>query len=370
MMSLDTWEQFSKTCTSLRKFHWAAMPFADPFFSAFGAYPKMQLKELTLTANLLWTWKEYFKHCDHATATAIKNCHGKDAKNIRALFKGCPGLSRLIVEVDSQKYNPTPARLFTLDEYGDKFWGSVVTHCPLLRRLAIRNCSNFEEKTVTFTDVTLFKLAELKYLGLTESNLAVMCTGDGIFDFMRLVIEKNCRTGNTFEIDLRIGGQQGSVPRFYSVVIALLRRLAAVSEKDFGAAARRQKFEVYLANPYKSKLNKQWSGSYMCGQLRPLLERVQKQHPSLKASTHITGQTGDSFSRIDLLTLIWSRDHFGNNLFINGPDDEDYEPLISTCHETPSTSPTTSSGRHRAALSSPNGKKLLVFLQKYCGIFL
>ncbi|KAL3669779.1 hypothetical protein V7S43_005158 [Phytophthora oleae] len=126
--------------------------------------------------------------------------------------------------------------------------------------LAIRSCSNFEVINVrpikTFTDDALLYLAELKNLYEVESNGAVMCTGDGIFYYMQRVLELNCHTGKSRILSLPIGGQQNGifgVPSFYSVLVDLLRRLSEISEKDFGAAANKQKFQVFLSNPYHTR---------------------------------------------------------------------------------------------------------------------
>lgn len=63
MISLETWEKFVATCTKLRSFDWPLVPFADPYFRAFGAHPKPHLTRLNLSANLLWDWQEYFLGC-------------------------------------------------------------------------------------------------------------------------------------------------------------------------------------------------------------------------------------------------------------------------------------------------------------------
>ncbi|KAG7391222.1 hypothetical protein PHYPSEUDO_005583 [Phytophthora pseudosyringae] len=262
MISLDTWEKFNKTCTSLREFHWSPVPFADPFFCDFGANPKPQLETLSITANLLWSWKEYLQSCGDATAVAIKDCHGRRAKDVATIFDACPALKNLTVEIDLQKYTDSAARHFKIDILGDEFWAGVATNCPRLE-----------------------SLAELKNLYSVESNAAVMCTGDGIFDYMHRVLELNCYSKEWRMLDLRIGGPQNGisgVPVFYSVLVALLRRLAEVSEKDFGAAANKQKFKVFLSNPYHSRVSKQWSSIYMHEELRPLMYRVKEMHPSLE----------------------------------------------------------------------------------------
>ncbi|KAG3118256.1 hypothetical protein PI125_g3071 [Phytophthora idaei] len=288
MVSLDTWEEFNKTCTNLREFHWASVPFADPFFQVFGANPKPHLQTLGVTANLLWSWKEYL-----------------------------------------QKHTDSAARHFKIESFGDEFWVSVATNCPRLERFAIRNCANFEVMNVrpirTFTDASLLGLAELKDLYSVESNAAVMCTGDGIFDYMHRVLELNCYSNSWRMLDLRIGGQQNGffgVPMFYSVVVGLLRRLAEISEKDLGAGACKQKFEVFLSNPYHSRVSKQWSSIYMRDELRPLMYRVKEMHPSLSLNASINGVSGDTFSKIDMFTLSWRPRDRERDMFWNSAEDE------------------------------------------------
>ncbi|KAF4135606.1 hypothetical protein GN958_ATG15198 [Phytophthora infestans] len=331
MVSLDSWKKFNKACTGLREFHFAPVPFADPFFRVFGANPKPQLETLSVTANLLWSWKEYLQVCGAATAEAIQECYGQHAKDVATIFKGCPALKNLTVEIDLQKYTDSVARHFKIDSFGDEFWASVATNCPRLERFAIRNCANFEVMNVrpirTFTDASLVNLAELKNLYSVESNAAVMCTGDGIFDYMRRVLELNYFSNDWRMLDLRIGGQQDGffgVPMFYSVVVGLLRRLAQISEKDFGAAACKQKFEVFLSNPYHSRVSKQWSAKYMREELRPLMYRVKEMHPSLSLNASVNGVSGDSFSKIDMFTMSWRPRDKERALFWNSPEDEYY----------------------------------------------
>ncbi|KAG3168594.1 hypothetical protein PI126_g3233 [Phytophthora idaei] len=314
MVSLDTWEEFNKTCTNLREFHWASVPFADPFFQVFGANPKPHLQTLGVTANLLWSWKEYLQVCSAATAEAVKDCHGRRAEDLAAIFK---------------KHTDSAARHFKIESFGDEFWVSVATNCPRLERFAIRNCANFEVMNVrpirTFTDASLLGLAELKDLYSVESNAAVMCTGDGIFDYMHRVLELNCYSNSWRMLDLRIGGQQNGffgVPMFYSVVVGLLRRLAEISEKDLGAGACKQKFEVFLSNPYHSRVSKQWSSIYMRDELRPLMYRVKEMHPSLSLNASINGVSGDTFSKIDMFTLSWRPRDRERDMFWNSAEDE------------------------------------------------
>ncbi|KAE9011826.1 hypothetical protein PF010_g12546 [Phytophthora fragariae] len=331
MVSLETWEKFNRACTSLREFHWAPVPFADPFFRVFGEYPKPQLENLSITANLLWSWKEYLQSCGDETAAAIKDCYGKRAKHIAAVFSGCPELTNLTVGIDLQDYTDSPTRHFKIDAFGDEFWGAVAAHCPLLERFAIRNCANFEVLSVspirTFTDAALLSLADLEYLYSIETNAAVMCTGNGFFEYMHRVLAANTCYEDWRLLELSLGGQENGffgVPRFYTVVIDLLRRLAEISEEDFGAAASSQKLDVYLSNPYHTKVSQQWSAVYMREQLRPLMNRVKEVHPSLSLNASVLNRSRDSFTKMDMFSLSWHPRNADRDMFYNSVDDTDY----------------------------------------------
>ncbi|KAL4096252.1 hypothetical protein PRIC1_009614 [Phytophthora ramorum] len=230
-----------------------------------------------------------------------------------------------------QKYSDSATPNVKIDDFGDKFVESLVAHCPLLEKFTIRKRFDFEVMTVTpirpFTNTSLLRLADLKFLEAVESNAAVMCTGDGIFEYMRQVLESNYCLGNWRMLDFRVGGQQNGFfgePNFYSVVVALLRRLAEIRENDFGAAASRQKFEAYLGNPYHSRRNKQWSATYMRKELRPLMERVKQMHPSLSVNASVIGQSGDSFSMMDMFTLSWRPEDSDRAMLWNSNDDDSY----------------------------------------------
>ncbi|KAG1702441.1 hypothetical protein DVH05_009391 [Phytophthora capsici] len=331
MVSLKMWEEFNKTCTKLRSFHLTAVPFADPFFRAFSETPKPQLENLTISANLLWSWKEYFRGCGDETTAAINDKYGRRAKEVDVVLKACPALTNLTVEIDFQKYTDSQVRHFDIDIYGDEFWLSVSKYCPLLEMVAIRCCSNFEVMNVrpieTFTDESLFHLAELKNLREFESNGAVMCTGDGIFNYLEEALRVDWHTGKSRMLALPIGGQQNGafgVPRFYSVLVDLLRRLSEISEENFGAAASKQKFQVFITNPYHARVSKQWSSKYMREELRPLMQRVKEMHPSAMVNVSVNGVSGDSFSKIDMFTMSWLPKDKDRPMFWESAEDEDY----------------------------------------------
>ncbi|KAL3673878.1 hypothetical protein V7S43_001565 [Phytophthora oleae] len=331
MVSLNTWEEFNKTCTKLREFGWTPAPFADPFFRAFSETTKPQLETLVVTTNLIWSWKEYHRGCGDKTAKAIKDRRGKHAKDVQIVLEACPALKNLTVEIDLQRYTNSPVWHFDIDIYGDDFWASVADNCPLLERFAISNCANFEVMNVrpieTFTGDSLLRLTELKNMYSVESNAAVMCTGNGIIDYIRRVLELNCYTGKSRMLELHIGGQQHGhfgVPTFYAVVVDMLRCLSEISEEDSGAVINEQRFEVFLGNPYHSRVSKQWSSKYMQEELRPLMDCVSAMHPSVMVNASVNGVSGDSFSKMDMFTMSWRPEDKDRPMFWETEEDEYY----------------------------------------------
>ncbi|POM78804.1 Hypothetical protein PHPALM_3626 [Phytophthora palmivora] len=122
MISLETWKKFNKTCMNLREFHWAVVPFADPFFRVFGDFVKPNLKKLVLTSNLLWDFGEYFKRNDSTGLPIEKPGYGLLANDVVALFKGCPSLIELEISIDQEKNEEALTPLLDADVFGDNLF--------------------------------------------------------------------------------------------------------------------------------------------------------------------------------------------------------------------------------------------------------
>ncbi|KAG3251938.1 hypothetical protein PI124_g3472 [Phytophthora idaei] len=240
-----------------------------------------------------------------------------------ALLAQMPGLRRLDLKLVPLLSKHLPELLKAAGKYCYHLESLVLPRKAELKEVA--KGDKIETVLKELYDASLLGLAELKDLYSVESNAAVMCTGDGIFDYMHRVLELNCYSNSWRMLDLRIGGQQNGffgVPMFYSVVVGLLRRLAEISEKDLGAGACKQKFEVFLSNPYHSRVSKQWSSIYMRDELRPLMYRVKEMHPSLSLNASINGVSGDTFSKIDMFTLSWRPRDRERDMFWNSAEDE------------------------------------------------
>ncbi|KAG7396623.1 hypothetical protein PHYBOEH_001997 [Phytophthora boehmeriae] len=329
VISLDTWERLNANCSGLRVFDWTVVPFADPYFRVFSAYPKPQLKELNVCANLWWNWKEYFSAIGDTAASADiktgKPGYGRRARDVEVVFQGCPNLTSLSVEIDLLKLDGH----FDMKVFGDTFWDAAATNCPLLKRMSIENCANYEVTRInaikTFTDVALLKLAELKYMSSIDIQVPVMCTGYGIFEYLRRAVESGAATGKWRMLSLRVGGRDDAVfgvPSFYFEVVELLKRLSAISEENFGAAASRQKFEVYISNPYTSRVSNTWSATYMRDELKPLMEQVKAMHPGLSINASVIGHVGDSFKCVETIVISWRPEDSNRELFMDIHDDD------------------------------------------------
>ncbi|KAK1948501.1 hypothetical protein P3T76_000790 [Phytophthora citrophthora] len=73
---------------------------------------------------MLWSWKEYHRGCGDETTAAIKDCHGRLAKNVQVVLVDCPALKSLSIEIDLQRYNNSPVRHFNIDIY--KLWEDLM----------------------------------------------------------------------------------------------------------------------------------------------------------------------------------------------------------------------------------------------------
>ncbi|KAE9295526.1 hypothetical protein PF008_g24242 [Phytophthora fragariae] len=272
-ITLETWEAFNKTCTNLREFSWAVVPFADPFFQVFGDHVKPHLNSLSLTANECWNYHRYFRECEGQIVPPPPNDAEEDvevsrpgygllATEITAVLKACPALTDLSVEINC--LHNARKKYVNADLYGDDFFEAVADRCPQLESISISDCSgyaNFNIKSIeTLTDRTLLLLAKMKSLRSIELAPARL-TGKGIFDYLCCVSKEKGLVGGERSIEIRMGGHQRTPfapPRFYAEIVEFLELLSEISEEELGAATCRQKPEIYIKNPYESKVDRIW----------------------------------------------------------------------------------------------------------------
>ncbi|GMF27646.1 unnamed protein product [Phytophthora lilii] len=318
-ISLQTWEAFNATCTNLRDFSWAVVPFADPFFQVFGQHVKPRLETLSLSANMSWDYARYFQECDGSIVWPNRNAGARNegdprpgysllASELSVVLIACPALTSLSIEVHQLQNGRSP--YVNTDLYGDKLWESVAEHCPLLESITISDCSGYEVFDVksieTLTDRTLVTFASMTSL-LSVNMAPARLTGQGIFEYTSRVSKIGEPSKSKRTLELRVGGHQRSrfaVPSFYAVIVDLLKLLSEISEEALGAAFY-QKPQIYIANPYKSRVDRSWCEPYMRNELKPLLEAVKEKHPSLGLGVHLLGLKENRFSRIDFITLNW-----------------------------------------------------------------
>ncbi|GMF19893.1 unnamed protein product [Phytophthora lilii] len=346
MISLDTWEKFNKTCTNLRDFHWAVVPFADPFFRVFGKYVKPNLKKLGLTSNLSWDLNDYFKMDGETGVRSEKPGYGLLANDVVSMLKGCPALTELEIAIDQEKNEETLAALLDADVFGDTFWKAVVYHCPLLQSVYLHDCSSYGGSRVvrpiqTFTDIGLLALTDHKQLASIEL-CAVSVSGNGVFEYIQRVFKSNGFGGGNRSLDISLAGPNGHntmLPHpFYHELIALLKRLAETGEEELGATSCSHNASLNIFNPHSASVDKEWSISYVRDELNPVIEKVTAAHPSLDLHIVLCRDNADSFRRIDNLELDWSAGSQQGEIFIedeflgdtdsdDGRSDEDEGPF-------------------------------------------
>ncbi|KAE9084959.1 hypothetical protein PF010_g20634 [Phytophthora fragariae] len=340
-VSSETWEKFNASCTALKQFSFALVPFADPFFRVFGEYVKPHLKVLNLSANSTCDFEQYFRDVDGLSdQNSLRPGYGVLASSPSSALKGCPALTTLLIQIDYY-VNEDPeleGRYVNADVYGDIFWEAVAEYCPLLESIEMIGSSFRRTYNVwpihTLTGRTLLVLAGLKRLSALELAPARL-TGKDIFEYIRCLSKVEDTMGTQQDIHLEIGGHERatfSLPSFYLESLTLLVLLSQESEESLGASTCRQKPVVHVWNPYRSRVSPPWSYGYLTKDLRTALEAVKEAHPSLGVAVHIQGRDEGKFSRIERITLDWSHPH-NQDVFFDMADDEDATYLEASVFE-------------------------------------
>ncbi|KAG6592460.1 uncharacterized protein IUM83_19286 [Phytophthora cinnamomi] len=285
-----------------------------------------------MSANECWNYHRYFRECDGQIVApppnddeegveASRPGYGLLATEVTAVLRACPALTDLSIEIN-YLHNNGRTQYVNADLYGDEFWEAVADRCPRLETISMNDCSgyaNFNIKSIeTLTDRTLLLLAGMKQLRSVELAPARL-TGEGIFEYLRCVSKESETVGEERSIEIRLGGHQRTPlapPRFYAEIVTFLRLLSEISEEELGAATCRQKPEIYIKNPYESKVDRIWCEPFMRDSLMPALEAVQAKHPSLGLGVWLFGRKGNVFSRIDFICLKWCpKSEFDRQLF-------------------------------------------------------
>ncbi|GMG18232.1 unnamed protein product [Phytophthora fragariaefolia] len=291
-MTLETWNMFNASCSSLKQFSFAVVPFADPFFRVFGEHVKPQLK-----------------------AYLCRQIQPGITNSIFEILTGCPALTTLVIQIDLYR-NEDPQygeNYVNTNVYGDEFWETVAIYCPLLESIEMIDssywCRNKVWPIQNLTGRTLLALADLKSLSritLPPSRL----TGKDIFEYVRRVSRIQDEAETQRVINLSIGGYiRYPIHSFYSETIALLTLLSEETEDSLGAASCRQSPIINVWNPYISNAHGIRLRVYFSNVLQPTLNAVQASHPSLGLSVYILGRNGTMFDRIDKITLNWRHVH-------------------------------------------------------------
>ncbi|KAE8888897.1 hypothetical protein PF007_g10240 [Phytophthora fragariae] len=325
MISLDTWEKFNRTCTNLRDFNWAVVPFADPFFRVFREHVKPRMKKLVLTSNLSWNWGNYFKMDGAAGVPGeARPGYGLLATDVAAVLKGCPALTELEIAIDQEKNEAAVETLLDADVFGDEFWKAVVEHCPLLQSVYVHDCSSYGgNRSVrpirTFTDCALLALADHVRLASIELS-PVCCSGNGVFEFVRRVFKTIGGDGGNRSLDVSLAGPNDhdtALPHpFYLELLNLLTSMAETNEEELGVAACSHKASLNVFNPHSSSVDEEWSISYVRDELKPLLEKVADAHPLLDLHIVLCRDNEESFRRIDNIELDWGPGFQDGDVFI------------------------------------------------------
>ncbi|KAE9354761.1 hypothetical protein PF008_g4373 [Phytophthora fragariae] len=311
-ISLETWQAFNASCTSLRAFNWTVVPFGDPFFRVFGEYVKPQLTSLSFSANMRWGYDYYLRRFPGSVVRVDENVshpgYGTSAANPGDALRACPALMKLYIEIDHYTNEESHERYVDPFVYGDEFWEAVAQYCPLLEAIEMLDSSDqplYNMRPIdTMTSRTLVALADLKWLRQCTIGPARLADND-IFEYL-------CRASSTGghvaerEFNISIGGHESNrLAKFYAVVVVFLKLLAETSEETLGAASCSMKPHLHITNPYNSKVRQIWAEGYMRDELKPVLAVVREKHPSMAIEVSIGGRNGNKFNLIRGLSLTW-----------------------------------------------------------------
>ncbi|RLN90231.1 hypothetical protein BBJ28_00014545 [Nothophytophthora sp. Chile5] len=337
LVALPEWEAFNATCTSLREFDWVIVPFADPFFRAFGAQVKPQLTKLSIAQNMYWGWQDYFSsyndaktqhtECDpkRQLLAALPELRGRDedgfplgyghrATDASSALKGCPALVELQVILYLRQSNCFCDSLwsaswanaweagrrwdrFPREIFGDSFCETLAQCCPLLEQFRMQEApklmSEQSSPIETFTDRGLVALTNLPRLSILKL-CAVNCTGHGVLRFLEHLSVEEWRGQRTFQIAL---GGNGDTEQnaFQTVVVALLQSLAETSAAGLPACFAR-KFVLRLVNACFVMRRQHLQGSIQ--QLESLVERFKAAHPTLRLRITTEGHHATALRRV------------------------------------------------------------------------
>ncbi|CAI5719282.1 unnamed protein product [Hyaloperonospora brassicae] len=339
LITLNQWEQFNAACTELREFHWAVVPFADPYFRVFGEHTKPHLTKLTFAVNTFWDWQAYFHVVDEAAeldmlssrndgirlndavADTLSYGHqqnfstrpgyGCRASDVSSALKGCPSLSVLQIALspsgglDEMVYNDPYGdddtadmehAVHNIDIYDDEFCAALVKYCPLLTSLSIMGSEDGLDGHVTpirtFTDQGLVALAKLKYLTMLQLR-AINCTGNGVFQFLDRLSDQFVGQ-QTFQVCIGAYSIESRLA-FYNALLELLMQLKARNAAEL--AWENREFVLRLMNCNLESVEPGWSEQYLCD-LERALTSVKELHPNLRFRVTTSGRRGQPFESI------------------------------------------------------------------------
>lgn len=158
-MLLETWENFCRSCTKLRRFSWLTVPLDDHYLQVFAKYPKPHLDKIQITAGDLSQWGQSIARSRSPNGLHIST------ESLGQMLQAYPALKRLFVLITLQVANVI----------NDEFLVRVSQQCKLVYLLEAqeRLVSESADPPSGFSDQGLLAIRSLPHL--TSIKLKAPC---------------------------------------------------------------------------------------------------------------------------------------------------------------------------------------------------
>lgn len=289
-----TWQAFCRTCTQLREFNWAVVPFTDAFFRPFGATPKVLLTDLLIDFATTGSGDDaadadgvgngmpdamvltgmaaprIYPPPAPSVASATQSDYVEITKaysseGLCALVAGLPFLTKLRVYLH-------PTVRIDVDVFDDAFLLALTRSCPHLEQLRIVEAGQYDgtEAIRTISDRGLSALASMASLADVAITALEDVSADGVLAFVRQ------RSHGTRQRNVKLGVMKG----IGMCIIDILKAMA----KDDGAWFSTTPFALVLENQglYRGSAGDPKSVKRVEDKMRSLKSRLEKLHPGVK----------------------------------------------------------------------------------------
>ncbi|GMF27724.1 unnamed protein product [Phytophthora fragariaefolia] len=296
-VSIDVWEKFCASCTDLREFNWAVVPFADAYFKPFGATQKCRLTDLSfdftdsflkkkrtpttvstimaitssnLAEQLIRAWA--FQAAVSVEAVTEAEIAALDDTSRSYSSAGLCSLVRGMPFLRSFKVFLHPRHRIDLDVFDDDFLQQLSKSAQYLAHFSFCEAGRYAgpQALECVSAKGLLSLANMTHLADISIAALSSASGAGVFPFIQrkssIIQQRNVKIGVLRDFD--------------AIILPLLKLVAGEPVGSFSG----QSFALMLLNishlrDFTPKMcqPKEWQE-----QLQSIQDRLESNHPTLR----------------------------------------------------------------------------------------